>query len=127
MGVKTLEELIEIINMADITRIKGLYSHIFANSNVNLKRQKAKFNQFKSIGDKYLIDAKYHLTSSTNSLKFMIDGCDYIRLGIGMYDNAVAVTSKVLHTKKVFKGETIGYNGTYFAKSDMEIAIVEGG
>lgn len=127
LGVKTIEELESVINMADITRIQGLYSHIFVNSNVNLQCQKAKFNRFISVANKYSDTFKCHFTSSTNSFDYMIDNCEYIRLGIGMYKDAFALTSKVLLTKKVYQGETIGYNGSYIAQSDMEIAIIEGG
>lgn len=127
LGVKTVEEMESIINMADITRIKGLYSHIFANSMVNLERQKEVFNKFIDSANKYSKTFKYHLTSSTNSFDFMTENCEFIRLGIGMYKNAIAVTSKVLLVKKVNQGETIGYNGSYIANKDMLIAVIEGG
>lgn len=55
---------------------------------------------------------------------------DMARLGKYIYGgqgakNIIRMKAKIIHIKKVYEGETIGYNKSYIVKNDMNIAMLE--
>lgn len=77
-----------------------------------------------------------HLLNSAGIIRFPEAQYDMVRLGLGLYgfsnvekireqlQNVVTFKTLVTQVKSVKKGETIGYNRTYKAAGDMEVAML---
>ena len=136
LGVKEKEEfnsMIELIEKSNIN-LKGIYTHIYEADN---KKSSAKqINTFKNITndiDLNKIDIVHVAQSDTLVNYPKIEFCNGCRLGIIMYgltDNAlnlkntIELVSEIIEIKKLKKGETVSYNGTYKASEDELIGIV---
>lgn len=126
-GLKRKEELFELLSLLKPSEIAGVYSHIYSQNEILTSNQIKKFNQMVDTVEQFNRYAKVHIFAS--NYKHFADKLpvDFVRLGIGLYDKAVAVTSNILQIKDVKKGETIGYDGQYVASQNMKIALCEGG
>jgi len=82
------------------------------------------------------IKSKKHILNSAGILRFPDYHLDLVRLGLGLYGidssgnfekeirKVHTLVAHVLQIKQVSKGETIGYNQTYQAETDLSIAIL---
>lgn len=131
LGIKTQEELNEILNIIKEKNLylEGIYTHLYNSTN-----KEVTINQL-NIFEKFIknIDAPIiHIGMSTGfnvQIPNKINGC---RLGIIMYGfseqlklkSTFELVSEVIEIKKIKKDEVVSYNGTYKAKKDTLIAIV---
>lgn len=125
-GIKSLKDMKSLIKISDKDCIKGMFSHIYDNSNVVLNAQKAKFDEFNELFKSWCPDGISHILSS-GSYKTTQMHYDMVRIGLEAYKNCCAVISKVLLTKTIEKGESVGYNGEYVSDKKRKIALIEGG
>lgn len=124
----TLEKAVRGIKNVQIS---GVFSHIYHDSRVNSVRQAYEFEE----ASDYLSDLigympLRHLWASGGISfinKYGLQPYDAVRLGINAYDRANYVISNVLSVKKLKSGETVGYEASFTASDDMQIAIIEGG
>lgn len=126
-GVKGITRLTALLHSMKSSDIEGIYTHIFSQNDILTDSQIAKFEEAVYVTRRHNSQIKTHIFATNykqNCAKFH---ADMVRLGIGLYQNAVAVTSKVLQIKSVKKGESIGYDGEFCAQKDMQIALCEGG
>lgn len=136
LGVKEKKEfnsMIELIKESDL-KLKGIYTHIYNASNKGAVDKQ--INVFKNItSDVYLnkIDIVHIPQSDTLINHPKIDFCNGCRLGIIMYGltnndlelkNTIELVSEIIEIKKLKKGDTVSYNGTYEAGEDEIIGIV---
>lgn len=126
-GVKGLAELKSLLSVIDHKDIEGIYSHIYSQNDVLTCSQISNFEEAIHLTKKYHSQIKTHIFATNYKLNANKYHADMVRLGIGLYDSAVAVTSKVLQIKSVKKGECIGYDGEFCAPKDMSVALCEGG
>ena len=113
--------------------LEGVYSHFATKENdkVFIKRQNYRFLQFKNaVKDDNVI---FHIANSFATT--LGSGYQYnmVRTGFLMYGNmandysckpAVEITSEIVNITSVRKGESIGYDRTFFAIKPMKIAVV---
>ncbi len=138
LGVSTKEEFMcvyDSLTKNDVY-IEGLYSHIYEAGNDKLtKKQYDKFEQI--INQIDISNIKIiHIQASEAITKYpkkdYINGC---RLGIIMYGfsndknlelkSTFKVLSEVIQVNTLIKGDTVGYDGAYVAKEDIEkIAVI---
>ncbi len=134
-GFRSLIEYKKSINYIDTHSfvLEGVYSHFATKSEDKsfIKRQNYKFLQFKNLlKDRDII---FHIANSYVTIFSKEYHYNMVRNGFLMYgftgediDNrpAVEIVSQVIHIGKVRKGDSIGYDRTYRAKSSMTIAVV---
>lgn len=126
-GVKGNNNLWDLLKIMATKDICGVYSHIYSQNSILIDSQFDKFEQAVNLVKRFNNDIDVHIYATNYKLcadKFLTS---YVRLGIGMYENAVAVTSTILQIKDVKAGECIGYDGEFIAGKSMKIALCEGG
>ena len=136
LGVKEKKEfnsMIELIKESDL-KLKGIYTHIYNASNKGaVDKQINVFKNITSDVDLNKIDIVHIPQSDTLINHPKIDFCNGCRLGIIMYGltnndlelkNTIELVSEIIEIKKLKKGDTVSYNGTYEASEDEIIGIV---
>ncbi|MBQ9019252.1 MAG: alanine racemase [Bacilli bacterium] len=134
LGIKEKSEFNKIFNTNTNINIKGIYTHIYETTNYeNTLRQISKFKEITNDIDLNKIDM-IHIAQSDTLINYpKIDFCNGCRLGIIMYgltDNnlelssTIELISEIIDIKKLKKGETVSYNGTYKASENELIGIV---
>lgn len=137
-GFCSFYELLEaesILKTNENINIVGLYSHLATKENdvLFMLKQKAKFG---SIVDEFLAETntnlEVHISNSNAAIMHPDFNYDMVRVGFGLYgmDNkfglkpVVEIKTKLVNIKKIKKGESVGYNRTFVAPSDMTIGVV---
>lgn len=136
LGVKEKSEfnsMIDIISNSNLN-LKGIYTHIYdATNKENVDKQIDVFKNITSDVDLNKIDIVHIAQSDTLINHPKIDFCNGCRLGIVMYGltnndlelkNTIELVSEIIEIKKLKKGDTVSYNGTYEASEDEIIGIV---
>lgn len=135
-GVKNifkLRQILKEIKQNDKINIVGVYTH-FATKADNLDfidQQYAFFDKMvKEIKVKNLIvHCANSYVSTTDKLKL----CNMVRVGFSMYsshydrleiNNVVSIKSRVIFVNRLTKGESVGYDRTYIAKTNEKIGVV---
>lgn len=126
-GFKCLNDFkkaLKIIKQKENIVIVGLYSHLYnAEDKEKTLKQRSKFIFYKKVINKYGFNPVCHLSSS-KGLKDTQNQFNMVRLGFDLYhSNKHKLVCKVIETKKIKKGETVGYNGDFVAKKDMFMAV----
>ncbi len=126
-GMKTKEHLHSLLEIMQPRDIEGVYSHIFSANDILTNSQIDKFSDFANCVKLYNSDVLTHIFA-TNYKNYQGDlKTDMVRLGIGLYDNAVGVTSEIMQIKDIKKGESIGYDGEFIANKSLKVALCSGG
>lgn len=126
-GVKDKENLYSLLELMRPNEVEGVYSHIFSANSILTSSQIDKFADFANCVKIYNSDALTHIFATNyNNYQGNLK-TDMVRLGIGLYDNAVGVTSEIVQIKDVKKGESIGYDGEFVASKPMQVALCSGG
>lgn len=133
-GVKNQEKLLKILQKIKenaVIQLVGCYSHLFcAEKTQNNINQNKIFTRYKQIIQNFGFSPIFHISNSLG-LKDKSLTYDMVRIGYDLYTNKQVSEHKfmceVAEVKKVFKGETVGYDATYKAKKDMLIAVCNAG
>lgn len=123
-GKSNLKELLKCIKPCDI---EGVYSHICSPNEVLASKQIAIFEEMLGIVRQFNPYVLTHIFATNYKLFGDILHTDFVRLGIGLYQNAVGVTSHILQIKEVKKGQSVGYDAEFTATKPIQIALCEGG
>ncbi len=139
LGIKTKEEFMDTYETINRNNnhiiLEGIYTHIYEASNKkNIDKQLEKFEYITSNIDLSSIEIVHIAQSLTlenyPKIKYA-NGCRYGIVMYGFADNndiklksTFSVYSKVIQTKEIVKGETVGYDGEYVALENEKIAIV---
>ena len=136
LGVKDKDEFNLMFNEIKNSNLnlKGIFTHIYEASNrLTTENQIDTFKYITSDIDLNSIDM-VHIAQSDTLLRYpKIDFTNGCRLGIVMYGlcdnninlkNTISLVSEIIEIKKLKKGDTVSYNGTYEAKEDELIGIV---
>lgn len=138
LGVKTnlqLKTLLDKISQCENIIIEGIYTHFATAENNNsykLKKQNAKFlSMLNLLRNKKVI---VHASNSCAFLKSNKYSYDMVRVGLAMYgyDNTnklnlkpcLQVRAKIVKTQTLQKGESVGYDASFVAPNQMQIAVV---
>ncbi len=132
-----LEKLKELKNI----EVEGLMSHLADPAHADTTLTKMQLSNFQKARE--LVAAAglkpkwFHIGGSYGLLNKLAAGCNLVRVGRAVYgiDNmdsklnlklkpALKHTSKIVQIKRIKKGDTVGYNGSFKAKKDMVIGIL---
>jgi len=136
-----IDEMLKWVNSCSQIKIASVFSHLAAAEDVKedsfTKNQIQKFNSICKKMDTH-ISYSYlkHISNTAGIVRFPEAQFDMVRLGLGLYgfcplpeiqqqlQSVINLSSVITQIKNVKKGETIGYNRTFTAQKDMQIAIV---
>lgn len=150
LGIKEseVENFIKMLKKYPRVKVEGIYSHLADADNPQSKdfsiNQISKFKEIINVFEKNGFSFNYkHLCATAGSFIFSDEDFNLIRLGIGFYglspflkdtkeDKALSqkifpslrLLTHICEIKNVKKGEEVGYNLTFKAKSDMKLAIL---
>ena len=142
----TIDEFDEIfqqcLRMENIN-LEGIYSHLANSDNVNATLNQKQIDLFDNIVHKIkkqdIKDIKFHILNSGGLFNYGKYKYDLIRTGISIYgisplgihnDNLKPVMefkAPLILKKRISKGTMVGYDSSYQANSDMDVAIVQCG
>ncbi len=129
-GVKSIDALKEMIDYIDenkrTIKLVGVFTHFATKaSDVDfIDRQYQEFEKYIAQLPKSVI---CHASSSFATFNVPHTQCDMVRCGYYLYNGEYCIReiyAKVIDICNVRKGESVGYDRTYFAKRDRQIAIV---
>lgn len=139
--IDELENLLKAIALIPDLKIGGLMSHLATIKGLLFNLQLNNFIRAKNLLAKYgFTPPTFHVGASEAILdphvrSEMARVSNIIRAGKSLYgisthtqDNnlrpVLKLTSKIAQIKKIKKGDLVGYDGTFTAKNDMQIAIL---
>ena len=124
LGFKNIDELKFVVSNLKQNKnidLEGLYTHF--TSSKNTFNQIEKFREYCDVYDFKMI----HLASSSTYNK--IDIGNYTRVGLDIYGSnkemqSVKVVARPISIQNVSKGESVGYDESYTANSNIKIAVL---
>lgn len=138
-------ELIKKIDECKNTRLAGVYTHFATADEEDLSyayEQLDIFNMFlEKNGIRQRADVIVHAANSAATIKMPESHFDMVRCGISMYgyysrpmenapielEPAVKLQAPVVQLKKIAKGQSVSYGGSYVAPRNIVVAIVPHG
>ncbi|SER13276.1 alanine racemase [Piscibacillus halophilus] len=146
IGIRSVEEAYDVIRACDRTNIfiTGVFTHFATADEPDFKyyhQQLGAFKQWLKQVKPHLPDSiTVHIGNSAASMRFPNDMYDGVRFGISMYGlypskhvkeeqtillkPAFALYSRLIHVKKIQKGDAISYGATYRASEDEWIGTI---
>lgn len=133
-GFNSIHELRKTLIALRYERIEGIYTHL-AYENDQLIQVKTAINRFKKMVYlclQYFPKAIAHAGCS-GVIEYPYAHFNLLRIGKALYggtaksQTVLTVTSRIIATKKLKPGDTVGYNGTYTIQRPTVIGIVRGG
>jgi len=136
-----IDEMLKLVNSCSPLKIASVFTHLAASED----HEEDAFTQnqiekYRAICQKIDAQISYpylkHVLNTAGIVRFPEAQLDMVRLGLGLYgfspipdiqqqlQSVITLKSVITQIKKVKKGETIGYNRTFTAQHDMQIAIV---
>ncbi|MGA1862664.1 alanine racemase [Deferribacter thermophilus] len=123
----------ELVKNYTNLRIVLVMTHL-SSSDTDLEYTKWQINRFDGYLKKYNINAETSVFNSS-AICFYSNKYTYTRPGIMSYGYVypenrfglkpvMSIFSKIIHIKKLKKGDKISYNQTYTAKKDMKIGVI---
>jgi alanine racemase len=135
--LEEIREAIEIIKFNPNIYLEGVCSHFSSaddNKDSFTERQMYDWNNSIKIFKDSIQNIKYFHISATAGSVYREANANMIRLGIGLYGlmdieglNLIPILEMktiISGIKKIKKGESVGYSGTYIAPKDMTIATI---
>jgi alanine racemase len=136
-----INEMLRLVSACKQLKIASVFTHLAAAEDIKedefTKSQIQKFNSIcKKIDSQISYSYLKHVLNTSGIIRFPEAQFDMVRLGLGLYgfspvqeiqqqlQSVINLSSVITQIKKVKKGETIGYNRTFTAQEDMQIAIV---
>jgi Alr-MurF fusion protein len=136
-----IAELIEIVKHNSQLKIASVFSHLAAAEDAGEDSfSKYQINYFTEVSDQIRNSFSYpilrHILNSSGISRFPEAQFEMVRLGIGLYgysplendkmhlQNPVTLKTLITQIKKIPAGDTIGYNRTFIAEREMDIAII---
>ncbi|KGX86567.1 alanine racemase [Pontibacillus litoralis JSM 072002] len=146
IGVRTIEEMDALLTELDDPRLhlQGVFTHFASADECNLAHYTKQVERFHVLLQAFCRRWKYpvelHTGNSAASMRFPEQMHHKVRFGIGMYglppsdvvkdlqliqlQPAFSLHSKLIHVKKVEKGESISYGATYTTEENEWIGTV---
>lgn len=141
LRVDEIEKFLEQLNNKEKNSIDGLMSHLAFSEkpkNIDTKKQIAQFKSAMKILKKYSIFPKFiHFGNSSgllNNRKLGLSFTNVSRTGLALYGissvnnkglkQVLQLKTHVIQLKKIKRGEKVGYDFTYQAKKDGQIAVL---
>jgi len=136
-----IDEMLTCVSGCSKLKIASVFSHLAASEDVKEDLfTREQIQKYKAICQKIDKQISYpylkHILNTAGIVRFPEAQFDMVRLGLGLYgfcplpeiqqqlQSVITLSSVVTQLKKVRKGDTIGYNRTFTAQKDMQIAMV---
>jgi len=136
-----VDEMLQMVNFCSKIKIASVFTHLAASEDekedVFTKNQ---IEQFNRVCEKIETQITYpflkHILNTAGIVRFPEAQYDMVRLGLGLYgfcplpevqqelQSVITLSSVITQVKTINKGETVGYNRSFTAEKDMQIAIV---
>lgn len=117
-------EMLDVVKGCKGISLVGVFSHLYSVIKEDINKQYNRFLPFIDAAKKMNKDIICHLSNSSG----LIHCLDMVRVGIGMYNvedtDCFRLESRILNIRTIDKGEVIGYNAHFVAKSKMRVAVV---
>ena len=127
-SIKEFEESVKLIKNSKLN-LEGVFTH-FATDDSYVNVQFKRFQRFLSVLNKYKIKPIIHADNSIVQ-EIKNHNLDMVRVGFNLYNinnnkylPAVEIVSKIVQINSVKKGELVGYDYRYVAKSKTKVAVV---
>ncbi|QOR68769.1 alanine racemase [Cytobacillus suaedae] len=144
LGIKDQSEVNELLTMIaddDLLLLDGVYTHFATADEVDITYFTYQYDRFMEMVEWLpLRPGIIHCGNSATGFRFPEQVFNYVRFGIGMYGltpsleikndipfklhEAFSLQSRLVHVKKIKKGEKISYGATYTAPSDEWVGTV---
>jgi alanine racemase len=136
-----IDEMLLLVNSCSQIKIASIFTHLAAAEDTEedayTQNQIQKFNTFcKKINTQISYRYLKHVLNTAGIIRFPEAQFDMVRLGLGLYGfspvpdiqpqlrSVITLSSIITQIKNIKKGETVGYNRTFTAQKNMQIAIV---
>jgi len=136
-----IDEMLKMVNSCSKLKIASVFTHLAASEDTEEDEfTQSQINKFKAACQKIDTQIAYsylkHILNTAGIVRFPEAQFDMVRLGLGLYgfcplpeiqqqlQSVTTLRSVITQIKKIKKGETVGYNRTFTAPKDMQIAIV---
>ncbi|MBE4909668.1 alanine racemase [Bacillus luteolus] len=144
LGIKDQTEVNELLNMIeedDQLTLEGAYTHFATADELDTTYFNHQYERFVEMVEWLPVRPKIiHCGNSATGFRFPEKVFNYVRFGIGMYGltpsleikndipfqlhEAFSLQSRLVHVKKIKKGENISYGATYTAPTDEWVGTV---
>ncbi|OIK16774.1 alanine racemase [Bacillus sp. MUM 116] len=144
LGISTKDELAEFedfISRDERFHLEGVFTHFATADEPDQTYFHQQFELFQELVSALKVRPKYvHCSNSAATLRFKSNAYNAVRLGIAMYgltpslemepeipfplNEAFSLRSKLVHVKKLHKGDKVSYGATYEASGDEWIGTV---
>jgi len=132
-SITCFKQALKLIDNNDNFVLEGVYSHFATKKNdiAFMKKQYLRFLQFKK--NVYDPNVIMHISNSYGILESNKFYFDMVRSGFLLYGYTennignkpiIQITSEIISMQKIKKGDTVGYDRTYTAKCNTQIAVI---
>lgn len=136
------EQVLKKIHGCEAINLEGIYSHFSTAEEADItfmELQRFRFDEIVKFSKLLFSNLSYHISNSAGIFQDPRNHYDIVRPGITLYGVTPFGTPNkklkpVMHfkapvvlKKKIFKGETVGYNQSFFAEKDFEMAVIQAG
>jgi alanine racemase len=136
-----IESLIAQLKEMPMIYVQSVFSHLASAENPSDDEfTHHQVRLFEKMADEIVLKVEHpvqrHILNSAGISRFPQYQFEMVRLGIGLYgipstpeesellENVSTLRSNISQIRKIRKGESIGYNRSWIAENDMEVAIV---
>ncbi|MCL2168184.1 MAG: bifunctional UDP-N-acetylmuramoyl-tripeptide:D-alanyl-D-alanine ligase/alanine racemase [Lentimicrobiaceae bacterium] len=136
-----IDEMLQLVNSCSKLKIASVFTHLAAAEDIKDDSfTNCQIHQYNEICKKIDTQISYpyfkHILNTAGIVRFPGAQLDMVRLGLGLYgfspvpdiqsqlQSVITFKSVITQIKNIRKGETVGYNRTFTAPKDMQIAIV---
>lgn len=130
-----LPQLLSTLKNNSALKVEGVFSHFFGTDTGDCDRQFSVFEKCcKQISDSISNNLILHIANTSGVLSNSKYHLDMARVGLGLYGYgaqglipAKTVTARIIATRFVAAGETVGYDAAYIFPCDTRIAVINYG
>ncbi|MBT7377225.1 MAG: alanine racemase [Candidatus Marinimicrobia bacterium] len=136
------EDVLAKIKQSSGILLEGIYSHFSTAEEVDstfMELQRSQFDEVIQVSKTQFQNLTYHISNSAGIFTDSQNHYDMVRPGITLYGvtpfgKAHDKLQPIMHfkapvvlKKKILNGESVGYNQTFFAEKDFEMAVIQAG
>lgn len=126
--IEEIGAVLEAIKVSGNIELEGLMSHLADADNEDDSFTKVQENNFKKaveiVKREGLRPKYYHLEATAGVNKIKLPEVNAVRLGLGLYDQALRLVSTIVKVRKVKKGDKVSYGLTYQFREDSWIGVI---
>jgi alanine racemase len=126
--IKDLDEVVKLIKNNKNIEVEGVLSHLADADNDNDEWTNKQIKVFEKVIELLenlgLKPKYYHLAATAGMVKVKNKKINAARVGLGLYDGALRLKSKIIKIREIKKGDRVSYNGIFKADKKMRIGTI---